>query len=286
MRKMSSSRNISHEWLRAEVFLLLELYHGFPILWDVHSTDYKKRNERMVFLRKIQERLSTSIPSITIDDIKEKLHKLRTQYQKERNKIKSSSMNGVGLNSVYKSKFWFYEKMTFLDENEMKPSVSTLNEENILKENVQSEISLSDLNDVNTYVSENEIPSGSDKISDDTSSIDVDVDITSPKCVLPELTSSNISSKKRKLYDEFSTFIKNDIDMKMKSLVNPTVERDMFSVFAKMIMEELKCLPPRQQAYTKKLMFDALHIGILKTFENDEKDVSEKLDPSMKEVKA
>ena len=44
--------------------------------------------------------------------------------------------------------------MTFLDENEMKPSVSTLNEENILKENVWSEISLSNLNDVNTYVSE------------------------------------------------------------------------------------------------------------------------------------
>ena len=42
----------------------------------------------MVFLRKIQEGLSTSIPSITIDDIKEKLHKLRTQYQKERKKNK------------------------------------------------------------------------------------------------------------------------------------------------------------------------------------------------------
>merc|ERR1739838_1292663 len=108
---------------------------------------------------------------------------------------------------MHKSKFLFYEKMTFLDGNEMKPSVSTLNEENILEENVHSEISPSDLNDVNTYVSENEIPSGSDKLFHDSSSVD-DVDITPPQYVLLELTSSNISSKKRKICDEFPTFIK------------------------------------------------------------------------------
>ena len=267
------------------MILLLELYHGFPILWNVLSSDYKKRNIQIIFLRKFQEGLSTTIPSITVEDINEKLHKLRTQYQKERNKIKSSSRNGLEMEYVYKPMLWFYEKMSFLDENEIKPSVSTLNEENILKENVQSEISLTDLNDMNTYVSENKIPSGSDKISDVTSSIDVDVDITSPKCVLPELSSSNISSKKRKLYDEFSTFIKNDIDMKMKSLVNPTVERDMFSVFAKMIMEELKCLSPRQQIYTKKLMYDALHIGILKKFEDDEKHFRENVESVVKDDK-
>ena len=177
---------------------------------------------------------------------------------------------------VYKPMLWFYEKMSFLDENEIKPSVSTLNEENIWKENEQSEISPTDMKDVNTYVSENEIASGSDKLFHDTSSVE-HVDNIPPQYVLLELTSSNISSKKRKICDEFPTFITNDIDVKMKRLENLTVQREKFSVFATMIMEELKCLPPRQQAYTKKLMYDALHIGILKTFENDEKDVSEKL---------
>ena len=52
-----------------------------------------------------------------------------------------------------------------------------------------------------------------------------------------------------------------------------------------MIMEELKSLPPRQQVYTKKLMYEALHTGILKTFENDEKHVSENLDSSVKDDK-
>ena len=117
-----------------------------------------------------------------------------------------------------------------------------------------SEISLSDMNDVNTRDFENEIPSGSDKISHDTFSVD-DVDITPPQCVLPKLTSSNTSSKKRKSCDEFSTFIKNDIDVKIKRLVNLTIVRDKFpAVFAEMIMEELKCISPRQQIYTKKLM--------------------------------
>ena len=85
---MPSSRNISRKWLREEVILFLELYHGFPILWNVHSTDYKKRNVRIVFLRKIQEGLSTTIPSITIEDVKQNLHKLQGQYQKDRGKIR------------------------------------------------------------------------------------------------------------------------------------------------------------------------------------------------------
>ena len=193
---MTSSRKKSRIWLEKEVILLLELYHRFPILWHIHSSDNKKRNIRNIYIRKIQEGLSTSIPTITIEDIKEKIHNLRTQYQKERKKIRSSSKKGEGLNDMHKSKFLFYEKMTFLDGNEMQPIVSSLNEENILKENVQSEISLTDLNDVNTYVSENELPSGSDKISDNTSTVE-DVDNTPPQYVLLEITSSNISSQKK-----------------------------------------------------------------------------------------
>ena len=281
---MTSSRKKSHVWLEKEVLLLLELYHRFPILWKVHSTDYKKRNVRNIYIRKIQEGLSSSIPTITVEEIKEKLHRLRTQYQRQRKTIRSISKKGEGLNDMYKSKFLFYEKMTFLDGNEMQPTVSTLNEENILKENVHSENSLLNLKDVNTNVPVNEIPSESDKLFHDTSSVE-DVDIIPPQYVLLELTSSNISSKKRKICDEFPTFITNDIDVKMKRLENLTVQREKFSVFATMIMEELKCLPPRQQAYTKKLMYDALHIGILKTFENDEKQVNEKLDSTVKDVK-
>ena len=273
---MSSTRKKSHVWLEKEVILLLELYQRFPILWHIHSSDIKKRNIRNIYIRKIQEGLSSSIPTITVEEIKEKLHRLRTQYQRQRKKIKSTSKKGEGLNDMYKSTFLFYEKMTFLDANEMQPTVSTLNEENILKENAQSEILPTDMRDVNTNVPENEIASGSEKLFHDSSSVD-DVDITPPQYILLELTSSNISSKKRKICDEIPTFIRNDIDVKIKKLENLTEEREKFSVFAKMIIEELKRLPPRQQVCTKKLMFDALHIGILKTFENDEKDVSEKL---------
>ena len=104
---MSSSRKKSHVWLEKEVILLLELYQRFPILWHIHSSDIKKRNIRNIYIRKIQEGLSTSIPTITIEDIKEKLHKLRTQYQKERNKIRSSSRNGIVLDGVHKSRFGF-----------------------------------------------------------------------------------------------------------------------------------------------------------------------------------
>ena len=65
--------------------------------------------------------------------------------------------------------------MSFLNGNEMKPTVSTLNVENILEENVQSEISLSDVIEVNTRVFENEISSRSDISFKGTLSVD-DVD--------------------------------------------------------------------------------------------------------------
>ena len=118
--------------------LLLELYPGFPIWCNVHSSDYKKRNIRIIYLRKIQERLLTTIPSIKIEDVKEKLQKLPTQNQKQLCKIRSSSRIGVWLEDVYKPMLWFYEKMSFLDDNELRPTVSTLNVETLLEENLQN----------------------------------------------------------------------------------------------------------------------------------------------------
>ena len=66
-----------------------------------------------MFLRKIQEGLSTTIPSKTIEDFKEKLHKLRTQYPKERTKIRSSSRIGVGLKTCINQCYDLMEKYHF-----------------------------------------------------------------------------------------------------------------------------------------------------------------------------
>ena len=86
----------------------------------------------------------------------------------------------------------------------MRPTVSTLNIQTILEENVQSEILLSRVIDVNTCILENEIFSGLD-----TSHGIPAVDTTSPECALSGLTSTNNSSKERKSPDGFPTSIKN-----------------------------------------------------------------------------
>ena len=106
---------------------------------------------------------------------------------------------------------------------------------------------------MNTRVFENEISSGLDITSHGIPSVD-DLDTTPPECILPGLTSTIISSKKRKSCDDFSTSIKYDMDGKTKSLANPSIVRDKFFVFKMMISEELECLSTRQQIYTKKLM--------------------------------
>ena len=57
------------------------------------------------------------------------------------------------------------KQCNFLDNNELKPTVSTLNVETILEENVQIEISLTRVIDVNRCILENEISSGPDTTS-------------------------------------------------------------------------------------------------------------------------
>ena len=116
----------------------------------------------------------------------------------------------------------FMKKMSFLDRNDMKPTVSTLNIENIPEENELSEILLLDVIDVNKRIFEDEISSGSDITSHGTPSVD-DV-YTTPECILPGLTSTNKSSNKRKSRDDFSTSIK-----KLYGWVNEVVSEPIYN---------------------------------------------------------
>ena len=59
----------------------------------------------------------------------------------------------------------------------------------------------------------------------------------------------------------------------MNGTLKRNLVRDKFSTFEEMISEELKCLSPRQQIYSKKLMYDALQLGALKKF-NDGKHLN------------
>ena len=108
---MAPTKVPSRKWTREEATLLLELSQSFPALWIVKSSDYMNRNVKVKYLEKIQKGLSTINPSITIENIKDKIHKMRVQYQKERVKVKLHSKSG----EVYKPTLWLYEKMSFLD---------------------------------------------------------------------------------------------------------------------------------------------------------------------------
>ena len=77
-----------------------------------------------------------------------------------------------------------------MDDNELKPTVSTYNLETILEENVQSEISLSHVIDVNTRVFEKKISSGSDRTYHGIPVVP-DLNASPPECALPGLTSTN-----------------------------------------------------------------------------------------------
>ena len=69
-----------------------------------------------------------------------------------------------------------------------------------------------------------------DWLIDNTYSVD-DMVTTPPECTPPGLTSANISPKKMKLYNDFSSFITNDMDGEIKRLANPSIVRDKFFLY-------------------------------------------------------
>ena len=73
-------------WKRKELLQLLDLYFENKNLWDTKSSDYKKRDKRIISLEKITTALKVFSPDITFEDVSNKIHSLRSQYSKEKAK--------------------------------------------------------------------------------------------------------------------------------------------------------------------------------------------------------
>jgi hypothetical protein len=70
-------------WNDGEVKLLIATYKENPILWDVHSTNYRDRTKEQATLQTIATKFNTDCGEIT-----RKLHNLRSQFMQEVKKIK------------------------------------------------------------------------------------------------------------------------------------------------------------------------------------------------------
>ncbi|XP_061724622.1 bromodomain-containing protein 4-like [Cydia pomonella] len=112
----SESVNIAEKQLIVEV---LELYKGFPCLWDSSHELYCNKDARSQALQIILDKWKTGYPQATTEEVKKKLEHLRAAYRRERKKVESSKSTGAGLGDVYTPSLWYYPYLTFLHEKTM-----------------------------------------------------------------------------------------------------------------------------------------------------------------------
>ena len=103
-------------WNRTDVRDLIELYHSHECLWNVESSQYKDRNLRFLAMNDIHDRMKDSLPNISLDDIKKKIHTLRSQYNRERKSRITSMKSGAITNGIYTPKLWCFDSLQFLDD--------------------------------------------------------------------------------------------------------------------------------------------------------------------------
>jgi len=96
-------------WHRERVSQLIENVELYPCLWQVKNKDFFKQSKRFAALTQIAEVLQIS----SADEVKKKLHTLRSQFIKERTKMRSTK-SGSAANEVYKTKWEFYEPLKFM----------------------------------------------------------------------------------------------------------------------------------------------------------------------------
>ncbi|KRG07126.1 uncharacterized protein Dmoj_GI26314, isoform B [Drosophila mojavensis] len=99
-------------WDREKTIELIELYENFAVLWDVSSADYKNKYKKQNAYREIAEKLNKSD-----DEIKTKIHHLRTQFLQEVRRVKQKKSDQGKLDN-YTSKWEFFDALKFIKNDD------------------------------------------------------------------------------------------------------------------------------------------------------------------------
>ncbi|CAK1594241.1 unnamed protein product [Parnassius mnemosyne] len=96
------------------VLYLISLYRESPVLWDTKRKDYVDKYKRSVALQNIIRSLRIYKPTYTEEEFKKKINTLRTNFNKERNKIYKARRSGISADDVPQPTLWYYNEMLFL----------------------------------------------------------------------------------------------------------------------------------------------------------------------------
>lgn len=104
------------DWNDENVQFLISLWEEQSILYNVNHPHYNDKNKRKIAIGKIRDEFletgAVNIPSH--DAILEKINGLRSYYVTQRNKYEQSKKSGAGAADVFKIRWHFYDKLSFL----------------------------------------------------------------------------------------------------------------------------------------------------------------------------
>ncbi|XP_041978287.1 uncharacterized protein LOC121732471 [Aricia agestis] len=99
--------DMAYSWTHDKVKRLIELLRSKPVLWDTTIKNYRSKPKRTEAFEEIARVLK-----ITRKNVEAKVHGLRTQFVKERQKIATKLRSGIPYEKIIK---WvFYERLQFL----------------------------------------------------------------------------------------------------------------------------------------------------------------------------
>lgn len=107
----------------------IAVYESFPELWNKALPSYMNKYKKKIALEKLLTIYKEIKPNATVKDVTKKLNTLRSNFRRERNKIKSSSRSGAGTDEIYKPTSWVFYALKFLEDTESPSSLNTQIEE-------------------------------------------------------------------------------------------------------------------------------------------------------------
>ncbi|XP_055921215.1 uncharacterized protein LOC129952582 isoform X2 [Eupeodes corollae] len=98
----------------------IKTYESLPVLWNIKSEVYKNRQLKDEAYEILVMKLQKIEPNANRDIVRRKINSLRCSYRRELNKIKESQENAVvpDLNGFYRTSLWYFELMSFLNNDE------------------------------------------------------------------------------------------------------------------------------------------------------------------------
>nr|CAI5823281.1 unnamed protein product [Callosobruchus analis] len=112
----ASYKDSRYQFNHEQVEIIIELYKNYPELYNPRDPHYHSRKRKLDIWQGITQRISTLFNiSPTIEDVKNKIRSLRTQYAYELKR--ESTNNGRGPNGPpFKSNWWCYDLFSFLNQ--------------------------------------------------------------------------------------------------------------------------------------------------------------------------